>query len=116
MKIYVSHASSFDYRAELYAPLQAHLTEHELFLPHEKTNDAIDTKEALKNSDLIVAEVSYTSTGQGIELGWANDADVPIVCIHRHNTKPSSALKIVSNKFISYSSDNDLIEKLQEIL
>ena len=28
-----------------------------------------------KESDIIIAEVSYPATGMGIELGWANDAN-----------------------------------------
>lgn len=116
MKIYVSHSTSFDYRTELYLPLKMHFNEHELFMPHEINDEAIDTKELLKNSDLILAEVSYPSTGQGVELGWANDAAVPIICAHRNDRSPSSALKIVSDRFINYSTVDEFIENLKKIL
>ncbi len=116
MKIYVSHSTNFDYRAELYVPLRANFSDLDIFLPHEKSGQASDTKQTIKTADLVLAEVSYPSTGQGIELGWASDASTPIVCIHRAGTAPSSALGIITNDFIDYSSTEELVEKLREVL
>ena len=117
MKIYVSHSTNFDYKAELYEPLKATLSDdNKLYLPHESGDDVANTKEIIKQSGLIIAEVSYPSTGQGIELGWANEFNVPIVCIYKANTKPSSALQIVSKTFIEYSSSQDVLNHLNEYL
>ena len=70
MKIYVSHASSYDYRGELYEPLKLALPDHELFLPHEKSNDVSqEARDIIEACDIVLAEVSYPSTGQGVELG-----------------------------------------------
>lgn len=66
MKIFVSHSTNYDFDSELYAPLrQSDLAkEHEIILPHENQRD-VNTKDIIKNCDLVVAEVSYPSTGQG---------------------------------------------------
>ncbi len=116
MKIYVSHSSGFDFKTELYTPLKESFSEHDIFLPHEHGDEVIDTKEVIRSSDLVLAEVSYPSTGQGIELGWANDANMPIICIHKAGSNPSSALRIITNKFAGYISSDDLIITLREFL
>lgn len=117
MKIYVSHSTNFDYKTQLYEPLKAELSgDYELILPHESGDGVVDSKDAIKHSDLIIAEVSYPSTGQGIELGWADEYNIPIVCIHRSDANPSSALRIVSSSFIEYRSQSDLLERLGEHL
>lgn len=118
MKIYVAHSSSFDYKTELYAPLRnSELNKkHQIVLPHEDSSKLYDSKSYLKECDLVIAEVSYPSTGQGIELGWANLYNVRIVCIHKSGLKPSSSLKAVSSELVEYDSSEDLINKLQKVI
>ena len=104
MKIYVSHASSYDFRNELYAPLKHALKDPELFLPHENSDSANkDTMEILVSCDIVIAEVSYPSTGQGIELGWANMLHKPIVCIYKSGTRPSSAIPLIATSMQAYT-------------
>ena len=116
MKIYVSHSTNFDYETELYEPFRVNFSELDMFFPHEKDGKLLDTKQIIKESGLVLAEASYPSTGQGIELGWANTFDIPIVCIYRDGTKPSSALRIVSHNFINYSSADELVDKLRKVI
>jgi hypothetical protein len=113
MKIFVSHSSGFDYKNRLYKPLcnSKINNSHKIFLPHEEGKDIL-TKEIIKNSDILIAEVSRPSTGQGIELGWANDYKIPIICIHLKDTKPSGSLKHLTENFITYENVNELIGKL----
>ena len=117
MKIVVTHSSGFNFRDELYKPIRASLlnTEHNFLLPQEKERGRI-TKEIIKNADLVFAEVSYPSTGQGIELGWANIFNTPIVCFYKTSMKISSALKYVTNNLIEYADEKNLIEKLDTFL
>ncbi len=113
MKIYVSHSRELDFVNELYKPIrESELNDqHEFFLPHE--NDwSVNFKEILKDLDLVVAEVSFPSTGEGIELGWAEMMDVPIVCIYKEGAKISGSLKYICKTFISYADSKDLIQKL----
>ncbi len=113
MKIYVSHSRSFDFENELYKPIRASVlnTEHEFFLPHEN-GQSINTKEVLQDCDLILAEVSFPSTGQGIELGWANMLNKRIVCISRKASEVSGSLKYITDNFITYSDKDDLVSKI----
>lgn len=118
MKIYVTHSSNFDYQNELYQPLRKSKLNnmYEITLPHEHTTDQFSSKDYMKNCNLILAEVSYPSTGQGIELGWANSHNVPILCLYRKGTTPSDSLKVIANTFIEYESSEDMVQKLTEFL
>lgn len=118
MKIYVTHSSSFDYQNELYEPLcKSELNNlYEITLPHEQTAEPFNSKEYMKKCNLILAEVSYPSTGQGIELGWANLYQIFIVCLYKKGIKPSGSLKIVSNNFIEYENSEEMIQKLTDYL
>jgi hypothetical protein len=115
MKIFIAHSSSYDFRNELYIPIRKSSlnNDHEIILPQEKGKEVI-TKDIIKNQDLIIAEVSHASTGQGIELGWANIFDTPILCVYRKGSKPSNSLKFITDNFIEYSDPKDLVNKLDE--
>ena len=117
MEIYVAHSNSFDFKSELYAPLRnSELnTKHHLFLPHE-TDVFINTREIIRKCDVVIAEVSYPATGMGMELGWANDANKRIICIHKTGSKISSSLKVVSDTFVEYSTISEITTKLSEVI
>jgi len=118
MKIYVTHSSSFDYKKELYLPLRkSELNNlHEITLPHEFSMKQFNSKEYLKGCDLVLAEASYPSEGQKIELGWASSYKVPIICLYKKGKKISDSLKTISNVFIEYKSSEDMIQKLTDYL
>ena len=84
MKIFVTHSSDFNFRDELYNPIReaAFNSEHEIRLPQEFGKETV-TKDLIKEQNLIVAETSYSSTGSGIELGWANIYNIPIINIYK---------------------------------
>ena len=114
MNIYISHSSNYDNENELYKPIkESELSSvHHFFLPHEPENIDVDAKDQLKRTDVLIAETSYPSTGQGIELGQANVAGVPIVCFHKTGTKTSSSLHFVTNELIEYKDTDDFLAKL----
>ena len=114
MKIYVTHASNFDYQNELYLPLRKSKLNslHEIALPHENSTNQFNSKEYMKDCNVILAEVSFPSTGQGIELGWANMYKKPIICLYKKGVKPSGALKVVSDTFIEYESSEDMVQSI----
>lgn len=116
MKMYVAHSGSFDYQNELYKPIRtSNLNgEHEITLPHEQSKEQFNSREYLKSCDLLIDEVSFPSTGQGIELGWADLYGVPIICIHKKETKPSGAIKVVSNIIRSYHDKNEMIDIIND--
>ncbi len=116
MKIYVTHSTAFDFKNELYIPIRnSELNKkYEFTLPHEQSGAQFNSKEFLKECDLVIAEVSYPSTGQGIELGWASSNGVPVACIYKKGTKPSGALNAVSDNFLEYESTEDIMLKIGE--
>ncbi len=128
MKIFVTHSSDtfanvgifsggFNFKDELYEPLKnSDLNiKHEIILPQKNGYELI-TKEIINECDLIVAEVSFPSTGQGIELGWANVFKIPIVCIYKDDCKYSNSLTKITNNFISYKDENEMILKLSDYI
>lgn len=120
MNIYVTHSKKFNFHEELYKPLRSSAlnVNHQFFLPHEFNDEPYDSRNLIMNKqcDLILAEISYPSTGQGIELGWADLNHIPIVCAYKTGAKISSSLTVVSHDFIEYGSAIDLITKLGEYL
>ena len=119
MKIYVAHSRSFDFKKELYEPIrQSSLNdEHTFVLPHETSDEPFNSKDYLKNeADLLIAEVSEPATGLGIELGWANTYEVPIVCIYRKGSKVSGSLQVVSKNFVEYANSKELISGIERII
>lgn len=119
MDIYVAHPTNYDFKKELYEPIrQSSLNkEHTFVLPHEKTDKQFNSKDYLKRGcNLFIAEVSIPSIGLGIELGWANIYNVPIIFIYKSGAKLSGALKVVSDKFIEYSNSEELIQGIKEII
>jgi hypothetical protein len=120
MKVYISHSRSFDYKKELYEPITtSQLNEqYEFIFPHENTDQPYPTRELLqaKGCELIMAEVSYPATGQGIELGWADLLNIPIVCIYKDGAKVSGSLHTVSNKFLMYTDTRNMIDDITRVL
>lgn len=114
MNIYISHSGAYDYENDLYKPIkESELAKtHHFFLPHEPENLDTDAKAELKHTDILVAESSLPSTGQGIELAQAEAAGVPIICFYRTGSKPSGSLRFVTNELIEYSDVRDFLTKL----
>ena len=79
MKIYIGHSREYNYLEDLYTPIKTSLlfNNHEIILPHDKRN--LISKDIIKKCNLFIAEVSFPSTGLGIELGWANFLILPFV-------------------------------------
>jgi len=116
MKIFISHSSGYDYEGKLYTPLEKSslVKNHEIVLPHK--GKVINTKEVIANSDLVIAEVSMPTTGQGIELGWADYSGTPILCIYEKGARISSALKFITQHFIEYVDAGDMVSKIADFL
>jgi hypothetical protein len=115
MKILVAHSSNYDYQTELYQPLkQSALTkEHSIIFPHDEENLEIETNSHIPDADLMIAEVSYPSTGAGIEIGLVQAAGIPTLFLYKAGTTPSSSLKFIKGKLIEYTDTTDLISKIE---
>lgn len=120
MNIYISHLRRGGYEKELYIPLLASelAKKHTLIFPHSKSQKPFSTKELFekKECDLVVAEISYPATGQGIELGWANMFQIPTYCVYKKDADVSRSALSISAKSIKYSDSKDLIVQLSSLL
>lgn len=118
MKIYISHSSSYDYINKIYNPIiNSDISKtNTFFFPHENKDNVSNTKDIISNYDLVIAEVSLPSTGQGIELGWVSYANTPILCIYEKGAPISSSLKLITNQFIEYENTEDMIGKIKEFI
>ena len=114
-KIYIIHSSSFDYKKDLYGPLEK-MTDLEFVFPHKKENEHVDSRDLIKNCDLVLAEVSYPSLGAGIEIGRAEALGKPIVAIYETGSKISSSLKFVTKNFIEYGDLEKDFGKIGEVI
>jgi len=117
MKIYLTHSTNFNFDKDLYEPLRKSslFTEHTVILPHEKANFT-HSRESIESSSVVIAEVSHPSIGEGIELGWANKSNIPIICVYKEGKKISPALRTVSNVFLQYKTVEDMIDKVTTAL
>jgi len=118
MLIYVSHATQFDYKNELYEilKLSPKFKEHHFILPHEFADKAKHSYDDIKRSDVFLADVSYPSTGQGIEIAWADSLNKKIVCIHKKNSHYSSSLDLLNCEFHPYSDEKTLLTILGNVI
>ena len=114
MKILVVHATNSNFREELYKPLRESSLnkDHHIHLPQEHGRETI-TKEFIKSCNLIIAECTFPSTGQGIELGWADIYNIPILCVSKKETLPSRVLHYVTSNFIVYEDSADMIAQIE---
>lgn len=117
MKIFVAHSSSFDFKTKLYAPLRASAlnTEHEFLLPQEGEIEEI-TRDMIRDSDMLIAEVSVPSLGAGIEMGWADSFHHPVIAIYEKGSAPSFSIDNVVTERIEYDDPEDMISKLKTAL
>jgi hypothetical protein len=115
MKIYLSHSGNHDYETELYAPLKSSdiARTHQILFPHDKENINQKSKNWIEVADLVIAETSHPSTGQGIELGWADAAAKRILYFYKTGSKISSSLKFITEDSIEYSDATDMLKQLE---
>ena len=121
MTIYISHSRNFDFQKELYEVLQnsSLAQKYELILPHRDSQDPFLASAKDFNKDrfnLVLAEISYPSTGQGIELGWANINNIPIVCIYKKGQKYTGAINSVSKTILEYSDLADILGEIEQMI
>ena len=118
MKVYFCHSKGFDYQEELYRPVRESVigSRHEIIFPHEDPVKAIQSKELIRSCDLVFAEVSFPAIGMGIELGWADMLRVPIICFFRSGEQVSGSLQFISERFMEYSSPEELVESMESFL
>lgn len=117
MKIYVAHASNYDYINEIYKPIRedSELKKYDIVLPHEEDN-YIHNRDYYKSFDVAICEVSNASIGLGIELGFLYDSNVKIYCLYKNDSNYSKSLLAITKDIIMYKDKEDFINKIKNIV
>jgi hypothetical protein len=117
-KIYLAHSTDYDFVHKLYEPIKDStlIKKYNIIFPHEANQKNFKSLEVIKSSKIILAEVSYPSIGLGIELGWANISNIPILCFYESDKEISKSLKYITNNFCKYTNASDMIQKLDNYL
>lgn len=117
MKLFICHSGDFDYVSKLYEPLRAslELRDHELYLPHEDGRN-VKTKDVITSADVVIAEVSLPSTGQGIELGWADAASVPIIALYEAGSDYSKSTGYIAKQMSEYRDVDEMLQIITDYI
>ena len=116
MRIQLWHSRDSNFVEDIYNPLKENFPQVEWIFPHEENRKFIKSEETLQEVDIFLAEVSYSATGLGIELGLAYLYKKRIICISKKWAKISRSIKYICSEFIEYSDEKDMVEKLKNIL
>ena len=118
MKIYVGHSRQFAYQEELYIPIRSSALngEYEFILPHETSHLPYNSLEKAKLFQAMIAEVSFPSTGLGIEMGWFHALGTPILCLQKEGGKLSQSVQVVATKYEFYKDTEDMLSIIQQFL
>ena len=117
-QIYLAHSSNYDFQGGLYKPIKSsHLMSmYEFIFLLDKPDNLPNTKELVKSYSAVIAEMSYPSTGAGIEIGWADALRIPIIFIHNELYNPPPYLKTMSPHIIKYDKSTEIPLLLEPVL
>lgn len=117
MRIFVGHSTEIDYKYNLYKPLEESelATQHEFVFAHAGWSSAAN-KSTITGCDAMLAEVSKPSLDVGIEIGWANSARIPIICLYVSGSRPSDSLRHIAFKMIEYYNKEEMLEGITSVL
>jgi hypothetical protein len=118
-KIFIAHSSSFNFQNDLYDPIKKSFDSGEYeFIFTQDINVGLEqvTRERVQECDLVIAEVSFPSIGEGIVLGWADSKDIPVICIYKQDSSPSGTLKYLAKVMSEYTDTEDMLNKIKEAL
>ena len=67
---------------------------------------------------MVIAQMSYPSTGLGIELGFLYDDNKRIYCIHKDSMKISSSINAITKNIYIYEYKNkeDMLNIINDII
>lgn len=118
MKIYCAHSSLFDFHNLFYKVLDTGFrgSANTFIFPHQSPNILANSKEDIRTSDFLLAEVSYPATGLGIEMGWADSFDVPILAVYQAGKIPSKSINILTESVAEYTSSEELINIVRKFI
>ena len=121
MRIYLTHAThGYDFSRYLYSPIKASTLAkaHTIIYPHERDygNEPQNNKSEIHRASLVIAEVSHAAIGTGIELGWAEEARIPVLALYEHGGDYSRSILLITHDIHSYSGGDEMVQKIQAFI
>ena len=118
MRIYVTHSKDFDYKDKLYEPIEKSglAAEHEFVLLYKNGEPQYSSKEKIRDCNLLIAEATKHSTGSGVEIGWANAFNKPVVVISEYGARISRSLQFVTKDIKTYKNAEELLSHIGEAI
>lgn len=87
----------------------------EFILPHDRSDAPFNSLAEMKKCDLMIAEVSFPSTGLGIEIGWAHASGIPLLFLAKSGATVTNALgSITVVQF--YQDSQEMIQLITSFL
>lgn len=109
MKVYVGHQNVTNESLHNLILNSEVLKKHQFIFGE----NVADEKDWLKKCEVMIADVSYPTIPLGIEMGWADNYKINIVCVCVKGTAISSHLTRMCKEFLIYTEIEDLVEKLE---
>lgn len=112
--VYLAHSSKFDFKNKLYEPIKRSKIGnlYDFIYLMDNPGNLPNTKEMIQTCQAVIGEISYPSIGAGIEIGWADAFDIPLILIHNHSYNPPEYYKTFSSYLLKYDDP----ERIPEIL
>lgn len=107
------HTPAFFHAVNAFARQQGQL---KVVIANAEAQALHQTKQAISEAALVLAEVSIPSTGSGIELGWASAYDKPIIGFYQAGAQVSPAVKFVTKQLYSYVTEEDIVDVLKTLV
>jgi hypothetical protein len=91
--------------------------EDKIILPHYKSDATYPIYDMMKNGEIeaVIAEVSHSATGQGIDLGWAYCFGVKVYGFYKSEAKVSGSIKYLFPNLYAYDEPAQINDILKEI-
>ncbi|MEN9686433.1 MAG: hypothetical protein RLZZ28_2219 [Bacteroidota bacterium] len=86
------------------------------FAPSEEKEMMEKAFRAIRQADLLIAEVSEKAIGVGIEIGYAKALDKPVIFLRKKQAPHSSTASGSADCHIVYENGADLTQKLSVLL
>lgn len=115
--IFVTHSESFDYKKELYLPIKESKLSKDCNILYTTQFENFEVaREVIRKVDFVFCEVTFPTIEIGIEMEWARNLKIPIICAAFKGGGISQDIHLMSYKVIEYGSSEELLMKLKNAI
>ena len=114
LKIYIMHSEKIDYKSILYKPLlESNIgTDNILILPMSKRFESTYIKDLLKDSDIVICDLTNSNFFLKTEIKYANKLNKKVYYYINMNDKNKKKYK----DYVEYCDTEDFINKVSNLI